>query len=173
MKTGIIILLLLILLAVWLISEQRKLSALDENVKNAMGQIGIQISSRYDAVVALVEMTRHYDRNMRKLVSCVREKRRTITAETEPEEAAEQDAVLTKAWKVLMETAERYPAVQNEQNYEKYRAAAESYERMLHTSGLIYNDTVSRYNQAISRFPANVAAGLLRFPKRAYLERKG
>ena len=41
---------------------------------------------------------------------------------------------------------------------------------MLHTSGLIYNDTVSKYNGTIRLFPVNVAAGLLHFHTKAYLE---
>ena len=41
---------------------------------------------------------------------------------------------------------------------------------MLHTSGLIYNDTVSKYNGTIRLFSVNVAARLLHFHKKAYLE---
>lgn len=55
MEIGIIVALLAILLAVWLISVQRRLVVLDENIKNAMSQIGVQLSSWYDATLALLE----------------------------------------------------------------------------------------------------------------------
>lgn len=172
MKTGMIILLSVILLAVWLISVQRKLTDLDENIKNAMSQIGVQLSSRYELILALLGLLRHYDRDTKEVEKLVREKRCTVTAETEAKQASEQAAVLSEAWKYLMEAVVRYPAVEYEQNYKKYRDAAESYEKMLRTSGLIYNDAVSRYNQMVSRFPASMAAGLLGFRKKTYLERR-
>ena len=57
MEIGIIVALLAILLAVWLISVQRRLVVLDENIKNAMSQIGVQLSSWYDATLAPVSYT--------------------------------------------------------------------------------------------------------------------
>ena len=60
METFIVLVLLVILFSIWLTLTQRKLSALDENVRNAMGQIGIQISSRQDMTAALTEMARKY-----------------------------------------------------------------------------------------------------------------
>ena len=37
---------------------QRKLVAMDENINNAMGQIGVQLSSRWDALTALLDLTK-------------------------------------------------------------------------------------------------------------------
>ena len=44
--TIIVIVLVLVLLAGWIISTQRRLVVMDENVNNAMSQIGVQLSSR-------------------------------------------------------------------------------------------------------------------------------
>ena len=55
MEIGIIVALLAILLAVWLISVQRRLVVLDENIKNAMSQIGVQLSSWYDATLQKIK----------------------------------------------------------------------------------------------------------------------
>ena len=83
---------------------------------------------------------------------------------------AGQERLLSEIRQVLQEAVEQYPKVQEEPGYRKYLNAAESYEKMLHTSGLIYNDTVSKYNGTIRLFPVNVAARLLHFHKNAYLE---
>lgn len=48
--TIIVIVLVLVLLAGWIISTQRRLVVMDENVNNAMSQIGVQLSSRFDAL---------------------------------------------------------------------------------------------------------------------------
>lgn len=93
-----------------------------------------------------------------------------VTAESDPAQAAGQEQLLSEIRQVLQAIAEQYPKVQEEPGYRKYLNAAESYEKMLHTSGLIYNDTVSKYNGTIRLFSVNVAARLLHFHKKAYLE---
>ena len=40
---------------IWGIGVQRRLVAMDENVNNAMSQIGVQLSSRFDALTALLD----------------------------------------------------------------------------------------------------------------------
>ena len=69
-----------------------------------------------------------------------------------------------------LEAVERCPAAQENKNCRNYLDALDSYGKMLQTSTLIYNDTVSKFNQSIRPFPMNVAARLLHFQKKAYLE---
>ena len=52
----IIVGVVLVIIILWFISAQRKLVAMDENINNAMGQIGVQLSSRWDALTALLDM---------------------------------------------------------------------------------------------------------------------
>ena len=105
MKTGIIVGLLLILLVGWIISAQRRLTAMDENIKNAMGQIGVQLFSRYEAAIALLELLQPHGEELRKTERWLQEKRRTVTAETEPADVAEQGALLSEAQRILLEAA--------------------------------------------------------------------
>lgn len=58
--TIIVIVLVLVLLAGWIISTQRRLVVMDENVNNAMSQIGVQLSSRFDALTALLDLAKGY-----------------------------------------------------------------------------------------------------------------
>ena len=170
MEIGIIVALLAILLVVWLISVQRRLVVLDENIKNAMSQIGVQLSSWYDATLALLELAEAHDAAMGEKADRLRAERGMVTAESDPAQVAGQEQLLSEIRQVLQAIAEQYPKVQEEPGYRKYLNAAESYEKMLHTSGLIYNDTVSKYNGTIRLFSVNVAARLLHFHKKAYLE---
>ena len=49
---------LLLLLAVWVGAVYRRLRELDDNIKIAMEQIGLQLSSRFRALEALLELLR-------------------------------------------------------------------------------------------------------------------
>ena len=51
---------LLLLLAVWVGAVYRRLRQLDDNIKIAMEQIGLQLSSRFRALEALLELLRSY-----------------------------------------------------------------------------------------------------------------
>ena len=49
-----IIAVVLALLAVWVVNTRRSLAAMDENIDNTMNQIGVQLSSCFDALITLL-----------------------------------------------------------------------------------------------------------------------
>ena len=51
---------LIAIFVIWGIGVQRRLVAMDENVNNAMSQIGVQLSSRFDALTALLDLAKGY-----------------------------------------------------------------------------------------------------------------
>ena len=57
----IIICVVIVLIILWLISSQRRLVAMDENINNAMSQIGVQLTARFDALTGLLELIKGYD----------------------------------------------------------------------------------------------------------------
>ena len=63
MIIGIIIAVVLALLAVWVVNTRRSLAAMDENIDNAMNQIGVQLSSCFDALITLLGLTKGYAAN--------------------------------------------------------------------------------------------------------------
>ncbi len=56
LTTFIAIIAIAAVIVLWIISTQRKLVVLDENVNNDMSQIGVQLSSRFDALTALLDL---------------------------------------------------------------------------------------------------------------------
>ena len=48
------------LFVLWAVSLQRRLVVLDENIHQAMNQIGVQLASRFDALIALLDLTGAY-----------------------------------------------------------------------------------------------------------------
>ena len=47
--------------------------------------------------------------------------------------------------------------------------ALDNYEKMIHTSRLIYNDNVTRLNRELRLFPTSLIAGVFGFREREYL----
>lgn len=159
------------ILALWMISTQRKLVVLDENINNAMGQIGVQLSSRFDALTALLDLTRGYARQESDvLIEAVRFWRGMITAKSKPEEVLRQEGIISAALSRVALITERYPALLADQKYGKTMDAIETFADMMRTSRLIYNDSVAKLNREIRVFPVSMAAVMLGIGRRDYLE---
>lgn len=165
-----IILLLILIIVIWFISSQRKLAVMDENINNAMSQIGVQMSSRWDALTALLDLTKGYAEHEYKTLSDTVKARKSITAESTAKDVATQENIITEALGKIMAVAESYPDLKANQNYIKTMDSVNDYENKVRQSRLIYNDSVTKLNRQIRMFPTSIIAGMLGFSKRDYLE---
>lgn len=154
----------------WIISTKRKLMVLDENVSNAMNQIGVQLSSRFDALTALVDLTEGYaEKELEGLIEIIKARRSLITAKSTPNDVMNQEEIISEALDGIAIITEQYPEIKANQTYVKTMGAVETFESMMRTSRLIYNDSVTKLNREIRMFPVFMIAGLLGFHKREYL----
>ena len=167
----IVIVLVLVLLAGWIISTQRRLVVMDENVNNAMSQIGVQLSSRFDALTALLDLAKGYAAHeSQTLIETIKSRRSVITAKSTPEDVLKQEGVISEALGRISMVAERYPELKADKGYAKCMDAVDSYEKMVRTSRLIYNDSVTRLNCALEQKRLGLLAGLLGIAPREYLQ---
>ena len=166
----IIILVIIAILVLWFISVQRKLVVMDENINNSMSQIGVQLSSRWDALTALVDLTKGYSEHEYKTISDTIKMRTSINAKSTAADVNEQENVLTETLGKIMAVAENYPELKANENYQKTMDSVNSYEETVRKSRLVYNDSVTKLNRAIRMFPTSLAAGVLGIKSRDYLE---
>ena len=168
---GILILaVVVVLLIMWFISVQRKLVVMDENINNSMSQIGVQLSSRWDALTALLDLTKGYAEHEYKTISDTIKMRTSINAKSTAADVNAQENMLTEAMGKIMAVAEGYPELKANENYIKTMDSVNSYEEMVRKSRLVYNDSVTKLNRAIRMFPTSIAAGVLGIKSRDYLE---
>ena len=161
------------IIVVWAVSAQRRLVVLDENAGNAMNQIGTQLSSRFDALTALLDLTRDYaGQESETLIETVKSRRSVITAKSMPDDVLRQEGVISEALGRIAATAEQYPEVKANQTYIKAMDAVQTFENMVRTSRLIYNDSVAKLNRAVRLFPVSMIAGMLGIRQREYLEER-
>ena len=162
---------LLVVLVLWAVSVQRRLVAMDENINNAMSQIGVQLSSRFDALTALLDLTKGYAAHESEtLIETIKSRRSVITATSTPDDVLKQEGVISEALGRISMVAERYPELKANENYLKCMNAVDSYEKMVRTSRLIYNDSVTKLNRELRMFPTSLLGGVFGFHQREYLE---
>ena len=167
----IIIVIVIVFLVLWVISCQRRLAVMDENINNAMAQIGVQLSSRFDALTALLDLAKGYAAHeSQTLIETIKSRRSVITASSTPDDVMKQEGIISEALGRISMVAEQYPQLKANESYTRCMNAVDSYEKMVRTSRLIYNDSVTKLNRDMRMFPTSLIAGAFGFRQRAYLE---
>ncbi|MGI6402695.1 MAG: LemA family protein [Oscillospiraceae bacterium] len=170
LPTLIAIITIVVVIVLWAISTQRRLVVLDENVSNAMSQIGVQLSSRFDALTALLDLIKGYAKHESEtLMKTIKSRRSVITAKSTPEDVLRQEGVISEALGRITMVTEQYPELKVNQAYIKTMDAVQTFENMVRTSCLIYNDSVTKLNRETRMFPVCILAGMLGFRQREYL----
>lgn len=161
-----------VLLAGWIIFIRRELHMLQEILENAMSQIGVQLSFRWDTLAAMMNLADRYGACKNRAFADTMKARRLVEYTSTASEAAEQENLFQKGMRYIQATAWEYSEIQDDRVYRELMDSIRIYEGMSHQSRLIYNDGVTRLNRRIRRFPANLAAGVMGISEQDYLEMK-
>ena len=168
--TIIIIIAIVAILVLWFISVQRNLVKHEEICKNGLSQIGVQLASRWDALKALAELTKSYSEHEYKTITDTISQRRPITAASSSADANAQEALFNDALSRLNLVVERYPELKANETYMKTMDSVNTYQNQVRMSQMVYNDSVTKFNQLIRQFPDSIVASLFHFTPREYLE---
>jgi len=168
--TAIIIIAVLAVLVLWIIAAQRKLVNAEELTKNAMSQIGVQQSSRWDALSGLVELIKSYNEHEYKTIKDAIGARSGITADSTAADAQAQDNAFAAALKQFNVVVERYPEVKADSMYQKTMDSVNLYENQVRMARMTYNDSVTRFNRLTRQIPDSIVAAIFHFTEKPYLK---
>ena len=168
--TIIIIVAIIATVAFWFMGIQSKLVSSDELCQNSMSQIGVQQQSRWDAVSALVKLTKSYNEHEYNTLVDVIKQRKDITRTSAAADANAQEDVLVAAAAKIRFVAEQYPELKADATYAKTMDSLNNYENQVRMSRMVFNDSVTKYNRIVRQFPDSIVASILKFPLREYLK---
>lgn len=162
----IIIIILIIVIAIVLLYNY--LIKLDMRCKNAFSQIDNQLKRRYDLIPNLVEVTKGYAAHEREtLVNVVNQRNASSMSEL----AKESEAV-SKNVKQLLAVAEGYPDLKANEVFKNLQIELTGTEDKIAFARQFYNDTVQHFNTAITVFPNNIMANILKLKEKEYFKVK-
>ena len=168
--TLLVVLVIAAALVLWGISMQNKLVQSDELCNNALKQINVQQISRYDALKALIKLTREYaSYESETLEKVIAQRRITSSANPTVADINANEQALQEVSAKLIAVAEQYPDLKANQTYQQTMADIKQYEENVRLARMTFNDTVTKYNNQVRMFPGSVVAGILGFAKRDYL----
>jgi len=160
---------MLIAISCWSLSVQRSLVGMDEKIRNAMEQIGVQISSQWEVLTSLLDLTEWYAAHGCETIIETMSARRSITKYSLLDDVREQENIIAEVIREFKKVAEIYPDLKADPNYIKTMDALHQYESMVQRSMLIYNEKVTKLDRAVHMFPTSVFAGIFGFSNHAYL----
>ena len=161
-----IILIIVVLLILFIISVYNSLVTLRQRVKNAFGQMDVQLQRRFDLIPNLVETVKGYMTHESDTLAKVTELRTAWAGAKTVDEKAKLDNELSNTLKTIMAVAEAYPDLKANQNFESLQNELTETEDKISYSRQFYNDTVTRYNTKLELFPSNLVAGMFNFQKK-------
>lgn len=179
--TGIVLLVIIVVLALFLVGLYNNLVKLRNRFKNAFAQIDVQLRRRYDLIPNLVETAKAYIKHERETLEAVIAARNH--ADSAREKAADQpgdvgamkglmgaEMLLGGALGRLFAVSEAYPDLKANQNMMQLSEELTATENKVAFSRQAYNDSVMVYNTARETFPAVLFAGALGFSEAALFE---
>jgi LemA protein len=179
LKTVLIIVGIVIVLAAMFVKPYNKMVQKDEECSKAWANVENAYQRRLDLIPNLVKTVQgaaDYEKGTLEAVIEARSKATSVqvdpsnlTEESLAKFQAAQDQ-LSSALSRLMVVVERYPELKANQNFLELQAQLEGTENRIAVERGKFNETVNDYNSYIRRFPNNIVAGMFNFDKKGYFK---
>ncbi len=166
----LVVVLAVVLVALFGVSQYNRLRKLDIAVDEAIGQVDVQLKRRADLVPNLVETVRGYATHERETFDRVTAARGVAQSATTVTEKASADGMLTQALRGLLAVAEAYPDLKASANFLSLQEELATTENKIAFARQYYNDQVRRLNTATRTVPGSLFSGIADVSTREFYE---
>ena len=170
MPVLIAILVILVIVGIFVVSNYNALVTLRNRVKDQASHIDIQLKRRFDLIPNLMECVKGYMKHEKDTLEDIVKARNSFEKAGDLEGEVKADNQLTKAVTKLFALAEAYPDLKANENFVNLQAELSGTEDKVATARQFYSDTVLLYNNKIQMFPSNIVAKLFGFIEEKFFE---
>jgi len=169
--TGIIILIVvLVLIGLFIVSNYNALIKAKNKVKDQFSQIDIQLKKRFDLIPNLVETVKGYTKHESETLEKIVNARNIYSNAKTDEEKVEASNELSKSLTHLFALAESYPELKANTNFIELQKDLKEVEDKISYARSFYNDAVRLYNNKVQTIPTNIIASLFGFKTESFFE---
>jgi len=169
MKTGVIILIIVVLLVFWFgstfISHRNEMVRKREAMNSAWSQVDVVLQRRADLIPNLVETVKGFAVHEEKVFGDIAAARAAMIGAKTPSEKIAANGQLDSALGRLMVVVENYPQLRSNENFLRLQDELAGTENRIAVERKRYNDTLQDYNTYIGLFPNNIIASLSGFTR--------
>ncbi|MDE6354482.1 MAG: LemA family protein [Prevotella sp.] len=170
MTTGIIILVVVAVLALWAVGIYNNLVKLRNNRENAFANIDVQLKQRHDLIPQLVATVKGYATHEKEVLMRVTEARTAAMGAHTVNDKIAAENTLSTALSGLRVSLEAYPELKANQNFLQLQGEISDVENKLAATRRFFNSTTRELNNAVQTFPSNILAGMFGFRREPMFE---
>ncbi len=148
------------------------LVVLKNRVENQGAQIDVQLKRRADLIPNMIETTKGYAHYEKDTLSSITKLRTRILSTDNIEDSYQASQQLGKITGQIIAVGEQYPDLKANTNFLQLQQELSDTEDRISKARQFYNDTVTKYNDAIMVFPDSIIAGMFGFHRISLLEVK-
>jgi LemA protein len=169
-RSGIIILAIVAILAIWVISTRNGLATAQTGITGKWGEVETQYQRKmnlYDNVIATIKgAAKNEDTTLIKITQ-MRAKIPNNLDQNDPQSIATANKQFDQMRSAINISVEAYPVLQTQQQYRDFQAQIEGTENRVTVALRDWNTAITDYNTKLVRFPANIVAGLFGYTSKA------
>src|SRR6266404_503188 len=169
MKTGLIVLVVLVIIALMLgssfISRRNQMVVKREAVNAAWAQVDVVLQRRADLIPNLVETVKGFAAQEQTVFGDIAKARSALLSAHSPAEKIAANGQLDSALGRLLVVVENYPQLKSNENFLRLQDELAGTENRIAVERRRYNEAVQDYNTFISLFPNSLVAGIAGFTR--------
>lgn len=169
-KTGLIILLVVVLLALYAFITYNGLVSANEAVNNQWAQVETQYQRRFDLIPNLVESVKGIMKQEQAVFTAIAQARTQYAGARTVDEKAQAASNVESALGRLLVITENYPQLKSSDTVQTLMSQLEGTENRVSVERKRFNETVQTYNLKTKRFPGSVFAAMFGYHERPYFE---
>jgi LemA protein len=169
MKTGVIVLIIVVLLVLWIggtfVGHRNEMVRKREAVNSAWSQVDVVLQRRADLIPNLVETVKGIAGQEQKVFGDIAAARAALIGAKTPADKIAANGQLDGALGRLLVVVENYPQLRSNENFLRLQDELAGTENRIAIERKRYNDTLQDYNTYIGLFPNNIVASLSGFAR--------
>jgi LemA protein len=169
MKTGIIVLVVVALLALLVggayVSSRNQMVTKNEAVKSAWAEVDVVLQRRADLIPNLVETVKGFAAQEQTVFHDIASARSALLGAKTPADKIAANGQLDGALGRLLLIVENYPQLKSNENFLRLQDELAGTENRIAVERKRYNDALQDYNTFIGLFPNNIFAGWAGFQR--------
>lgn len=151
----------IVLIGFYVVSVQRSLVNLSEEVNASWGDVEVQYQRRADLIPNIVETVKAQANKEQEIFTQLADARAKLAGAGTIQDEINANAEISNALGRLLAVVENYPELKQSQGFQDLRVELEGTENRIAVARKNYNDMVKEYNKKIKVFPTSIAAGIL------------
>ena len=169
MKTGLILILIIVVLLLWFgsiyVGHRNQMVTLKETVNSQWAQVDVVLQRRADLIPNLVETVKGIAAQEQKVFGDIAAARAALIGAKTPADKIAANGQFDGALGRLLVVVENYPQLRSNENFLRLQDELAGTENRIAIERRRYNETVQAYNTYIGLFPNNIVASMAGFTR--------